>query len=52
MIPQGGGKIVNIGSNFGVVAFKSAIGVRGGEGRRASLVARALARMGAGRASR
>jgi 2-deoxy-D-gluconate 3-dehydrogenase len=23
MIPQGGGKIVNIGSNFGVVAFKS-----------------------------
>ena len=22
MIPQGGGKIVNIGSNFGVVAFK------------------------------
>jgi 2-deoxy-D-gluconate 3-dehydrogenase len=23
MIPQGGGKIVNIGSNFGVIAFKS-----------------------------
>ena len=23
MIPQGGGKIINIGSNFGVVAFKS-----------------------------
>jgi 2-deoxy-D-gluconate 3-dehydrogenase len=23
MIPQGGGKIVNIGSNFGIVAFKS-----------------------------
>ena len=46
MIPQGGGKIVNIGSNFGVVAFKSPIGVRGRQGRRASSVARALARMG------
>jgi NAD(P)-dependent dehydrogenase (short-subunit alcohol dehydrogenase family) len=23
MIPRGGGKIVNIGSNFGVIAFKS-----------------------------
>jgi NAD(P)-dependent dehydrogenase (short-subunit alcohol dehydrogenase family) len=23
MIPQGGGKIINIGSNFGVIAFKS-----------------------------
>ena len=42
MIPQGGGKIVNIGSNFGVVAFKGRVRLRRRRRRACTILSRAL----------
>ncbi len=52
MIPQGGGRIINIGSNFAVSAFKTRAIYAGGQGRRAPALARAVARVGPSRRRR
>ena len=51
MIPQGGGKIINIGSNFGVVGFQGRSVYAAAKAGRPPPLPRALARMGDDRAS-
>ena len=46
MIPQGGGKIINIGSNFGVVAFKMRSVYAAAKARRSPSVPGPVSRMG------
>ncbi len=52
MIPQGRGKIINIGSNFGVIAFSGRAVYAGSESGSAPSFTRALAGMGEVRRSR